>query len=134
VGRTPAARSSALPVELGANLDDAFASEVALRLPRLLGATTRLTDGSDDAAQEILSDTHALASSAAVVGEDLAAYAARECEQMLTAFVHPGQGASRPDAAARIAGAVDALRWALSRWTDTVAPRNHFPRPVVGRR
>jgi hypothetical protein len=133
VGRTPQAASAAglgLPVELVTSLDDAFASEVAVRLPRLLGAALRLRAGAPEAASEILSDTHALASSAAVVGEDVAAYAARECEQLLTAYVH----ATGPvDAVVRIAGAVDALGLALARWIDTSRGSPLVPHQVAGR-
>jgi hypothetical protein len=142
VSRTPAARSQALPAPLVASLDDAFASEVAVRLPRLLaaarrlgdGAAARLSNGAVDAAQVILSDTHALGSSAAVVGEDIAAYAARECEQMLTAFVQHVGPVVPGEAVVQIAGAVDALHLALSRWTDIQSLAAFVPQQVGGRR
>ena len=133
MGRTPQAGSvatSGLPAELVASLDDAFASEVAVRLPRLFGAATRLTAGASDAASEILSDTHALASSAAVVGEDVAAYAARECEQLLAAYVRAAGSVVDVE---RITGAVDALGLALSRWVDTTRSVPLVPQQVVGR-
>jgi hypothetical protein len=142
VSRAPHADPT-FPAALGASLDEAFASEVAVRLPRLLGAANRLTDGIPEAAGEILSDTHALASSAAVVGEDVAAYAARECEQLMAAYLHaahhrdvPAQPTGQAGLIApviRITGAVDALRLALSRWVDpSMAPTYAAP-PLAGR-
>jgi hypothetical protein len=107
-----------LPAGLVASLDDAFASEVALRLPRLLVAATRLADGAPDAASEIMSDTHALASSATVVGEDLAAYAARECELLVLTYLQAAEPADVRGIAGQVAGAIDALRLALARWID----------------
>jgi hypothetical protein len=135
VGRTPHAGTDAgrytgldaglgLPVELISSLDDAFASEVAVRLPRMFGATARLQTGANDAANEILSDSHALASSASVVGEDVAAYAARECEELLLGFIHSGPG---PHAVKLIVGAVDALGLALARWINPSPPVSSFP-------
>jgi HPt (histidine-containing phosphotransfer) domain-containing protein len=125
-----------------ASLDDAFASEVAVRLPRLLAAARRLGDGavgevpggSTAAAHVIMSDAHALASSAAVVGEDIAAYAARECEQLLAAFVRNVGPARTDDAATEISGAVDALHLALSRWTDNRSMAAFVPQQPGGRR
>ena len=148
MGRTPHAGTDAgrgatlgagpaMPVELVASLDDAFASEVAVRLPRMVGATSRLCSGAVDAAQEILSDSHALASSASVVGEDVAAYAARECEQLLLTFVHaPDQFAPSSPAVQLIAGAVDAIGLALARWVEpavNAAQRPFVPQQGVGR-
>src|SRR5213079_401311 len=70
---------------LSASLQRACAGEVAERLPRLLAATERLTDTAG-AAGQVVSDAHALASSAAVVGVDAAAHAARACEQLLSPY------------------------------------------------
>ena len=131
MSRTPYAGTDAgqathlgLPVELLPSLDDAFASEVAVRLPRMFAATARLRAGATDAAHSILSDVHALASSANVVGEDVAAYAARECEQLLLAFVH---GSAPYNAVQLISGGVDALGLALARWADPTLVARQFP-------
>ena len=65
-----------------AGLADAFAGEVAARLPALRAAVARLPDGVGEA----ITHAHALASSAAVVGETLASRAARTCEQLLLPY------------------------------------------------
>ena len=105
-----------LPETLSASLERAFAGEVAQRLPRLLAATERLTD-TTDAAGQVVNDAHALASSAAVVGIDAAAQAARECEQMLTPYARHGDV---PAAVAdRVVDAAAMMRAALSDWHET---------------
>src|SRR4051794_5315050 len=102
MGRTP----YRLPDTLTASLERAFAGEVAERLPRLLAAAGRLSER--DAAGQVVSDAHALASSAAVVGADAAAYAARECEQLLTPYA--GDQPVPADIADRAVEAADTMR------------------------
>jgi HPt (histidine-containing phosphotransfer) domain-containing protein len=77
-----------LPPEAVAALREAFADEVATRLPRLL----LLLDGppAADARADSLRDAHALGSSAVVVGEPDASRTARALEAEL--------GNDRPDA------------------------------------
>jgi HPt (histidine-containing phosphotransfer) domain-containing protein len=111
MGRTP----YRLPDTLSASLQRAFAGEVAERLPRLLAFAEQLTD-STDAAGRVVSDAHALASSAAVVGVDDAARAARTCEQLLTPYARNGD--VPPAVADRAAEAAEAMRSALSDWHD----------------
>lgn len=77
-GRPP--RRRALPESALAGLREAFAGEVATRLPRL----QRLTDDPDVVAQA-LRDAHTLGSSAVVVGELEASRCARALEVELAA-------------------------------------------------
>jgi HPt (histidine-containing phosphotransfer) domain-containing protein len=114
MGRTP----YRLPETLTASLERAFAGEVAERLPRLMAAAGRLADTSD-AAGQVVSDAHALASSAAVVGADVAARAARECEQLLTPYA--GRGDVPAAVADRAAEAAETMRVALSAWEALAA-------------
>lgn len=76
----------------------AFRSELEARLPRLLDAGSLLAElGTDLSAdlsgdwaaslRSVVSDAHALASSAAVVGADAASTAARSCELLLADYV-----------------------------------------------
>jgi HPt (histidine-containing phosphotransfer) domain-containing protein len=110
MGRTP----YRLPDTLTASLERAFAGEVAERLPRLLDAAGQL--GAAGAAQRVVSDAHALASSAAVVGAEEAAHAARECERLLTPYVRR----EVPEAVAnRAADVAETVRAALSDWNET---------------
>jgi HPt (histidine-containing phosphotransfer) domain-containing protein len=116
MGRTP----YRLPDTLTASLERAFAGEVAERLPRLLAAADRLTE-EHAAAGQVVSDAHALASSAAVVGADVAAHAARECEQLLTPYAGDHQV---PVAVAdRAVEAANAMRVALCAWESLAANR-----------
>jgi HPt (histidine-containing phosphotransfer) domain-containing protein len=69
-----------LPAQAVAGLREAFAAEVAERLPRLRAA---VVDGS--AGATAVRDAHTLGSSAAVVGEPAACRAARAAEAALLA-------------------------------------------------
>lgn len=91
----------ALPAEAVAGLREAFAGEVAARLPRLLGLL------SGPAGPDALRDAHALGSSAVVVGEVDASRTARELEAELAA--------DRPDPQ-RCAELVRALAGRLAAW------------------
>lgn len=80
-----------------AGLADAFAGEVAARLPALLAAVTRLPD----AVAEATTHAHTLASSAAILGEAEASRAARACEELLLPYATgPLPAAVASDAAA----------------------------------
>ncbi len=109
-----------LPDTLSASLERAFAGEVAERLPRLLAAADLLTDCSS-AVGQVMSDAHALASSAAVVGAEVAAQAARECEQILMPYADASQ--LPPAVADRALEAADAMRAALTAWQALAANR-----------
>lgn len=72
-------------------LRTAFAQEVTARLAPLQAAVGELaaTHGLD-AARIVVAHSHTLASSAVILGEDLAAYHARRCEQSLADHVDAG--------------------------------------------
>ena len=91
-----------LPPEALASLREAFAGEVASRLPRL----QELLDGPPG--PDALRDAHALGSSAVVVGEPDASRTARALEAEL--------GSDAPDRA-RLAGLVRELTDRLEGWT-----------------
>ena len=91
-----------LPPEAVASLREAFAGEVASRLPRL----RELLDGPPG--PDALRDAHALGSSAVVVGEPAASRAARAIEAEL--------GAESPDQE-RLALLVRELSELLEAWT-----------------
>jgi HPt (histidine-containing phosphotransfer) domain-containing protein len=77
----------ALPERAVAALRDAFAGEVATRLPGMQSACAEvLATGGVDAAKTLMSHAHTLASSAAVLGEALASRYARHCEELLLTF------------------------------------------------
>jgi hypothetical protein len=77
----------ALPEGAVAALRDAFAGEVATRLPGMQSAACAvLATGDVVAARTLLSHAHTLASSAAILGESLASRHARHCEELLLAF------------------------------------------------
>lgn len=96
-----------LPPEALAGLRDAFAQEVAERLPRLRSAID-----SDDEARlvEALRDAHSLGSSAAVVGAADASRTARAAEALL--LERPAGGAVPPELRRR----VDELQDHLAGW------------------
>jgi HPt (histidine-containing phosphotransfer) domain-containing protein len=74
----------ALPERAVAALRDAFAGEVATRLPGMQSACASvLATGDVDAARTLVSHAHTLASSAAILGESLASQHARHCEEVL---------------------------------------------------
>lgn len=84
--RGPATRPRrSLPPEALAGLREAFAGEVAARLPRLL----ELLDGPPG--PDALRDAHALGSSAVVVGENDASRTARALEAELGGDADPAQ-------------------------------------------
>ena len=94
-------RSRTLPAEAIQGLREAFAGEVAARLPRL----QELLDGPPG--PDALRDAHALGSSAVVVGEPEASRTARALEAEL------GQDAPDPE---RLAALVRELTQRLAAW------------------
>lgn len=101
--RVPSSRR-ALPPQALADLREAFAGEVAARLPRL----QELLDGPPG--PDALRDAHALGSSAVVVGEADASRTARALESEL--------GGDAPDAA-RVRALVRELSDRLAGWVRT---------------
>lgn len=97
----PAARPRAAPQartdDLRRGLSEAFAGEVGTRLPALRRALTAVqAGGSPLAVGEFVRHAHTLASSAAVLGEHIAAQHARSCELLLLPHLDLGQPPS-PD-------------------------------------
>ncbi len=89
-GNAPTPRP-ALSAEQAEGLREAFAHEVTARLAPLQTALTQLAASHAlDAARVVLEHSHTLASSAVILGEDLAAYHARRCEQALVDHVDAG--------------------------------------------
>ena len=84
-GRGPSPRPRGLPPEALAGLREAFAGEVASRLPRLM----QLLDGPPG--PDALRDAHALGSSAVVVGENDASRTARALEAELGGAADPAE-------------------------------------------
>jgi hypothetical protein len=105
--------------DLHAGLDEAFAREVATRLPRLLAAAKRLADSdpvvAGRAVAELRTDVHTLASSAVIVGAVAAARAGRECEWLLLPY---DDGVLPADVAAKAAALARGVGRALARWTS----------------
>jgi len=78
--------------DLRDGLRAAFAEEVATRLPALReGLAAILSTGDPLVAREVVRHAHTLASSAAVLGEDLASQHARKCELLLVEQVDAGR-------------------------------------------
>lgn len=104
----------ALPERAVAALRDAFAGEVATRLPGMQSAAAEmLLTGAADAARTVLTHAHTLASSAAVIGEPLASRHARRCEELLAAC---GDEAVPSDVAAEAAAEVETVTLLLAPW------------------
>lgn len=96
-----------LPPQALAGLREAFASELAERLPRLRAAVASVDDA---LLQQALRDAHTLGSSAAIVGEADASRAARAAEALLA---DRAEGAPVPPA---LAARVDELSTCLAGW------------------
>ncbi len=106
----------ALPERAVAALRDAFAGEVATRLPGMLSAAAAvLTDGDVTAARTLASHAHTLASSAAVLGESLASRHARHCEELLLAWCRDDVPVPR-EVAVDAADDVEAVSLLLAPW------------------
>lgn len=108
----------ALPERAVAALRDAFAGEVATRLPGMQSACVEvLATGGVDAARTLVTHAHTLASSAAVLGESLASRHARHCEELLVRWLASDHAAAVPyDVAAEAAEDVEAVSLLLAPW------------------
>ena len=106
----------ALPERAVAALRDAFAGEVATRVPGMQSAAAEvLTTGAVSAARTLITHAHTLASSAAVLGEALASRYARHCEELLVRACETGDSVSR-EVAADAAADVEAVSMLLAPW------------------
>lgn len=106
----------ALPERAVAALRDAFAGEVATRLPGMQSAAAEvLTTGAVSAARTLITHAHTLASSAAVLGEGLASRYARHCEEVLVRAC-ASFDAVPGDVAADAAADVEAVSMLLAPW------------------
>ena len=107
----------ALPERARAALRDAFAGEVATRLPGMQSACAEvLATGAVEAARSLVSHAHTLASSAAVLGEALASRHARRCEHLLAGWCDGAAPAVPHDVAADAATEVEAISLLLAPW------------------
>jgi hypothetical protein len=107
----------ALPERAVAALRDAFAGEVATRLPGMQSAACEvLATGAVGAARTLASHAHTLASSAAVLGESLASRHARHCEELLSSWCGEGVASVPPTVAADAAYDVEAVALLLAPW------------------
>jgi HPt (histidine-containing phosphotransfer) domain-containing protein len=105
----------ALPERAVAGLRDAFAGEVATRLPGMQSAAAEvLTTGGVSAARTLITHAHTLASSAAVLGEALASRYARHCEELLLRACESGS-VSR-EVADDVAADVETVSMLLAPW------------------
>lgn len=107
----------ALPERAVAALRDAFAGEVATRLPGMQSAAAEvLTTGAVSAARTLITHAHTLASSAAVLGEAMASRYARHCEELLVlALASPVDVVPR-EVAVGAAEDVEAVSMLLAPW------------------
>jgi HPt (histidine-containing phosphotransfer) domain-containing protein len=123
-----------LPADVLADLQAAFGREVSRRLPRLMRAIDALAAAepgtTGPAARAVVCEVHALGSSAALVGAEAAARAARECELLLVGCTDdvPEEIAGKATALAR------AVVRALSRWLPAPPVTTTLPsqRPTPG--
>ena len=107
----------ALPERAVAALRDAFAGEVATRLPGMQSAAAEiLTTGAVSAARTLISHAHTLASSAAVLGEGLASRHARHCEEVLVRACASSDDVVPREVAADAAADVEAVSMLLAPW------------------
>jgi hypothetical protein len=105
----------ALPEGAVAALRDAFAGEVATRLPGMQSACAEvLATGAADAARTLVTHAHTLASSAAILGESLASRHARHCEELLLSWCDAPLVPS--DVAHAAAADVEAVALLLAPW------------------
>ncbi|MDQ1710963.1 MAG: hypothetical protein QOE45_413 [Frankiaceae bacterium] len=107
----------ALPEQAVAAMRDAFAGEVATRLPGMQSAACEiLASGAIPAARTLSSHAHTLASSAAVLGELVVSLHARHCEALLVPFCADGGGSVPRSVAADCAYDVEAMALLLAPW------------------
>jgi hypothetical protein len=106
----------ALPERAVAGLRDAFAGEVATRLPGMQSAAAEvLTTGALSSARTLITHAHTLASSAAVLGEASASRIARHCEEILLKACADAESVPS-DVAADAADDVEAVSMLLAPW------------------
>lgn len=107
--------AGALPDRAVAALRDAFAGEVATRLPGMQSACVEvLSTGAVDAARRLVTHAHTLASSAAILGESLASRHARHCEEVLLGCL--GDDVVPREVAQDAAADVEAVSLLLAPW------------------
>lgn len=107
----------ALPERAVAALRDAFAGEVATRLPGMQSACAEvLSTGALDAARTLVTHAHTLASSAAVLGESLASRHARHCEELIAHALRDDAPCVPHDVAEDAAADVEAVSLLLAPW------------------
>jgi hypothetical protein len=107
----------ALPERALAGLRDAFAGEVATRLPGMQQACADvLATGAVTAARTLVTHAHTLASSAAILGESLASRYARHCEELLVPWSGEDASFVPADVAAEAADDVEAVSLLLAPW------------------
>lgn len=107
--RAAVGRGRRLPAAALAGLQEAFAAEVAERLPRLRSA---VDSGDVRRLDDVVRDAHALGSSAAVMGEPAASASARAAEALLL------EQPRRDDVLDALRPHVDDLVRELSGWTS----------------
>jgi len=107
----------ALPERAVAALRDAFAGEVATRLPGMQSACAEvLSTGGLDAARALVTHAHTLASSAAVLGEALASRYARHCEELIVNALRDDAASVPHDVAEDAAADVETVSLLLAPW------------------
>jgi HPt (histidine-containing phosphotransfer) domain-containing protein len=112
----------ALPERAVAALRDAFAGEVATRVPGMQSACAEvLATGEVGAARTLMSHAHTLASSAAILGEALASRTARHCEELLARWCGEDAGFVPPDVARDAATDVETVSLLLAPWLARTA-------------
>lgn len=100
-----------------AAMRDAFAGEVAVRVPGMQSAAAEvLATGTVAAARTLMSHAHTLASSAAVLGESLASRHARHCEELLVAWCGEDVASVPHDVAEQAAADVETVSLLLAPW------------------
>lgn len=106
----------ALPPDQMPALRAVFSEEVAARMGPLHDAATLLAENGDlEAARVVAGHAHVFASSAVILGEDLAAYQARRCESLLEPLL-AGSEPIPDDIAAQAAEAAETLGVLLAPW------------------
>ena len=115
-GGTPPSGRAMTPEQIDA-LRAAFASEVAERIGPLRDAAARLAATGDAAdARTVVGHAHTFATSAVILGEDLAAFHARRCEQALQPHLDAGADPVPHEAALEAAGEAETLGVLLGPW------------------
>ncbi|HVF19819.1 MAG TPA: hypothetical protein VNA14_06220 [Mycobacteriales bacterium] len=115
-GLPPALRPDQLPA-----LRAAFSDEVSARVGPLHEAAALLAESGDlEAARVVSRHAHVFATSAVILGEELASYQARRCEVLLEPFLAGSQPVP-DDVATQAAEAAETLGVLLAPWVLKVA-------------